>query len=179
MDSRGAFLLDSFLSGLPYEPTSCQRDLLARVALFLTGDDGDIMVVNGYAGTGKTSAIASVIGTMSALEVPCVLLAPTGRAAKVLSLYAGRPAYTIHKHIYRQKSHGEDGFSQFSLSPNKAKGTLFIVDEVSLIGIDSQGQGSAEFGTGNLLQDLVSFVRAGGLPAYTDRRCRTAAACRA
>ena len=73
MDSRGAFLLDSFLSGLPYEPTSCQRDLLARVALFLTGDDGDIMVVNGYAGTGKTSAIASVIGTMSALEVPCVI----------------------------------------------------------------------------------------------------------
>lgn len=161
MDRRAVFLLDSFLSALPYEPTSCQQDLLARIALFLTSDDGDIMVVNGYAGTGKTSAISSVIGTMSAMEVPCVLLAPTGRAAKVLSQYAGRPAYTIHKHIYRQKSHGEDGFSQFSLSPNKAKGTLYIVDEVSLIGIDSQGQGSAEFGTGNLLQDLVSFVRAG------------------
>ncbi|MBO4340953.1 MAG: AAA family ATPase [Bacteroidales bacterium] len=162
MFSRSDFLLDSFLRGLPYEPTSCQRDMLARVASFLTADDGDILVINGYAGTGKTSAISSVIGTMSSLNVPCVLLAPTGRSAKVLSQYSGRPAYTIHKHIYRQKSHGEDGFSQFSLSPNKAKGTLFIVDEVSLIGIDTaQGQGSAEFGTGNLLQDLVTFVRSG------------------
>ena len=124
--------------------------------------DGDILVVNGYAGTGKTTAIASVIRTMKEYRHPCILLAPTGRAAKVLSGYAGAPAYTIHKHIYRQKSVGGDGFGQFSLAPNKAKETLFIVDEVSLIGIEAaQSQSSQLFGSGNLLEDLVSFVRNG------------------
>ena len=157
---RSAFLYDRFLERFPYEPTSCQSALLSQVASFLTSDDGDILVVNGYAGTGKTTAVAAVIGAMTALEVPCVLLAPTGRAAKVLSLYAGRPASTIHKHIYRQKSFGADGFGQFSLSFNKARGALFIVDEVSLIGIDSSGKGGA-FGSGNLLEDLVQFVRSG------------------
>ena len=71
---------------------------------FLTGDDGDILILNGYAGTGKTTAVASVVAALKEFEVPCVLLAPTGRAAKVLSMYTGQPAYTIHKQIYRQKS---------------------------------------------------------------------------
>ena len=89
-------------------------------------------------------------------------MAPTGRSAKVLSSYAGQPAYTIHKHIYRQKSVGGDGFGQFSLAPNKAKDALFVVDEVSLIGIDTgQQQSSTSFGSGNLLDDLISFVRSG------------------
>lgn len=133
--------------------------MLQTVADFLTSDDGDILVVNGYAGTGKTTAVAAVVSALASLELSTVLLAPTGRSAKVLSQYAGRPASTIHKHIYRQKSFGADGFGQFSLAPNKARNTLFIVDEVSLIGITSDG-GSA-FGTGDLLADLVSFVRAG------------------
>jgi exodeoxyribonuclease-5 len=91
-----------------------------------------------------------------------VLLAPTGRAAKVLSSYSGHPAFTIHKHIYRQKSVGGDGFGQFSLFPNKDKQTLFIVDEVSLIGIEAgQQQSTTAFGSGNLLEDLISFVRSG------------------
>ena len=95
-------------------------------------------------------------------EVKSVLLAPTGRAAKVLAGYAGQPAFTIHKHIYRQKSVGGDGFGQFSLAPNKDKDTLFVVDEVSLIGIDSgQQQSFAAFGSGNLLDDLITFVRSG------------------
>jgi len=159
---RASFFLDAFLRRLPYEPTPCQGNLLRDVADFLTSDDGDILVVNGYAGTGKTTAVASVIGVMGEFSIPCVLLAPTGRSAKVLSLYARHPASTIHKHIYRQKSHGDDGFGQFTLAPNKAKGTLFIVDEVSLIGIEAaQRQGSASFGTGNLLEDLVGFVRNG------------------
>ena len=99
---------------------------------------------------------------LSELGVHCVLLAPTGRAAKVLSRYTGRHAGTIHKQIYRQQSLGADGYGQFSLSPNKLKSTLFIVDEVSLIGIDSQQQQSiAAFGTGNLLEDLVTYLRAG------------------
>ncbi|MBO4340172.1 MAG: AAA family ATPase, partial [Bacteroidales bacterium] len=121
------------------------------MASFLTGDDGDILVVNGYAGTGKTAAMASVINALEELEINCVLLAPTGRSAKVLAGYSGRPAHTIHKHIYRQKSFGNDGFGQFSLMPNKARNTLFIVDEVSLIGIEAAERGSA-FGSGNLLE---------------------------
>ncbi|MBR4734793.1 MAG: AAA family ATPase [Bacteroidales bacterium] len=160
MLSREGFLSDAFLRWFPYEPTPCQYALLGKVASFLTSDDGDILVVNGYAGTGKTAALASVINAMAELEVKCVLLAPTGRSAKVLSSYAGRPAYTIHKHIYRQKSFGSDGFGQFSLMPNKARNTLFIVDEVSLIGIEAGEKGSA-FGSGNLLEDLVAFVRSG------------------
>jgi len=159
---REDFLYKSFLGHLNWEPTSCQTGLLRDIASFVTCDDADILVVNGYAGTGKTTAVSAVIEALSELEVPCVLLAPTGRAAKVLSLYAHRPASTIHKHIYRQKSVGSDGFGQFSLSPNKAKDTLFIVDEVSLIGVDSlQQQSTTSFGSGNLLEDLVSFVRAG------------------
>ena len=159
---RNDFLYTSFLSHFQHQPTSCQENLLRKVADFVSSDDADILVVNGYAGTGKTTAISSVIASLKEFKTKCVLLAPTGRAAKVLSSYAGQPAFTIHKHIYRQKSVGGDGFGQFSLAPNKDKETLFIVDEVSLIGIDAgQQQSTSIFGTGNLLEDLVSFVRAG------------------
>ena len=162
MMDRAAFLEQQFLKHFKAEPTACQARLFREVADFVTCDDADILVVNGYAGTGKTTAIAAVIGALKNVGTPSVLLAPTGRAAKVLSGIAHRPAFTIHKHIYRQKSVGSDGFGQFSLSPNKAKGTLFVVDEVSLIGIDAaSSQGSTAFGTGNLLEDLVSFVRNG------------------
>ena len=142
MTSRAGFLYDCFLRRFPYEPTPCQDTLLQAVAAFLTADDGDI---------------ASVVGALKDLEINSVLLAPTGRSAKVLSQYAAQSASTIHKHIYRQKSIGTDGFGQFSLSYNKARNTLFIVDEVSLIGIGSEGS----FGSGNLLEDLVDFVRSG------------------
>ena len=160
--SRSDFLYSSFLSHFQHQPTSCQEDLLRKVAGFVSDDDADILVVNGYAGTGKTTAISSVIASLKEYKTKCVLLAPTGRAAKVLSSYAGQPAFTIHKHIYRQKSVGGDGFGQFSLAPNKDKDTLFVVDEVSLIGIDvGQQQSTSSFGSGNLLEDLVSFVRSG------------------
>ena len=128
---------------------------MRAVSVFLASDDGDILVVNGYAGTGKTTAMAAVVAGLAQLQIPSVLLAPTGRAAKVLSQYAGHPASTIHKHIYRQKSLSDAGVGAFSLSFNKARSTLFVVDEVSLIGL------SDGFGTGNLLEDLVAFVRAG------------------
>lgn len=159
---RSDFLYGSFIKHFNYDPTDCQDRLLRDSADFLTGDDGDIMVVNGYAGTGKTTAVASVVSALREFKVPCVLLAPTGRAAKVLSLYTGAPASTIHRHIYRQRSVGSDGLGQFTLAPNKSRDTLFIVDEVSLIGLDNGSQqSSATFGTGNLLEDLVSFVRNG------------------
>ena len=159
---RADFLYTGFVSRLKYDPTPCQEGLLRKVADFVAGDDSDILVVNGYAGTGKTTAVSSVISVLKEYGTKCVLLAPTGRAAKVLSSYSGQPAFTVHKHIYRQKSVGGDGFGQFTLSPNKDKQTLFVVDEASLIGIDAgQQQSSAAFGTGNLLDDLISFVRSG------------------
>ena len=185
---RGEFFYKRFKDNFPYDGTEDQDRLFREIADFVTCDDADILVVNGYAGTGKTSAIAAVIRSFDDLrpkrvdkrgtepaeavrnaeeatneyEEICYLLAPTGRAAKVLSLYAGKPARTIHKCIYRQKSIGDDGFGQFSLAPNKLSHKLFIVDEVSLIGIDdSQRLGTTQFGTGDLLKDLVEYVRAG------------------
>lgn len=159
---RADFLYSGFISKLAYQPTSCQDALLRKVADFVSSDEDDILVVNGYAGTGKTTAVSAVISLLKEYKTKCVLLAPTGRAAKVLSSYAGQQAYTIHKHIYRQKSVGGDGFGQFSLAPNKDKETLFVVDEVSLIGIDAGlQQSTASFGSGNLLEDLISFVRSG------------------
>ena len=159
---RAGFLYEDFLRNLEYEPTGCQKDFFSTAARFVTSDDADILVLNGYAGTGKTTALSAVISSLSSMHVPCVLMAPTGRAAKVLSRYSGRGAATIHKCIYRQKSVGDNGFGQFSIAPNKARDTLFIVDEVSLITVESmQQQSGMLFGTGNLLEDLVSFVRSG------------------
>ena len=176
---RGEFFYKRFKDNFPYDGTEDQDRLFREIADFVTCDDADILVVNGYAGTGKTSAIAAVIRAFDDLrpkvhtveatvseasdeyEEICYLLAPTGRAAKVLSLYAGKPARTIHKCIYRQKSIGDDGFGQFSLAPNKLSHKLFIVDEVSLIGIDdAQRQGTTQFGTGDLLKDLIEYVGA-------------------
>ncbi len=125
---RAGFLERKFLQHFSAEPTACQARLFRDVASFVTCDDADILVVNGYAGTGKTTAISAVISALQELGTPSVLLAPTGRAAKVLAGISHRSAFTIHKHIYRQKSVGSDGFGQFSLSPNKPRGTLFVVD---------------------------------------------------
>ena len=163
MLSRTDFLYSEFAKRLKVEATPCQDRFLHGAAAFLTRDDGDIMVLNGYAGTGKTTALAAVVDALEALGLHTVLLAPTGRAAKVLSEMCGRPAFTIHKHIYKQRSVGDDGFGQFNLVPNKDKNTLFVVDEVSLIGIDDAGsqESSAAFGSGNLLEDLIHFVRNG------------------
>lgn len=155
---RSAFLYAGFLKNLGFDPTECQDNLFKQISEFVTSDE-DLMVVNGYAGTGKTTALSSVITTLDFYKVPCVLLAPTGRAAKVLSGFAGKPAFTIHKHIYRQKSVGNAGFGEFTLSPNKLKNGLFIVDEASLIGVDTTG--TSAFGSGDLLDDLIRFVRSG------------------
>lgn len=154
------FFYNGFLAELDYEPTPCQDRLLRTASSFLRSDESDILVVNGYAGTGKTTAISAIISFLGSLDVNCILLAPTGRAAKVLSNYSGRPAFTIHKHIYRQKAVSGEGIGEFSLGPNMSRDTLFVVDEVSLIGIDDYRQHSTGcFGSGNLLEDLIAFVR--------------------
>ena len=154
---------DSFVSSLlgylGHEPTPCQTELFRKLAHFaVQSGQTDILVVSGYAGTGKTTAIAAFVKVLREFKSKYVLLAPTGRAAKVLSGFTGRSAYTIHKHIYRQKSGG--AFGEFQLDFNKARGTFFIVDEASLISTGGDGGGSL-FGSGNLLDDLVTFVRRG------------------
>ena len=154
-------LYEGFLKALDVEATPCQDALFRDIAKFLCTDEGDIFVINGYAGTGKTTALGAVINVLRRVGIKSVLLAPTGRAAKVLSAMSGRPASTVHKHIYRQKSVDSNGYGQFSLSPNKATHTLFVVDEASLIGVDLQAQNDSLFGSGDLLSDLVSFVRSG------------------
>lgn len=117
----------------------------------------ELFLLRGYAGTGKTTLVGALVKTLTELKQSVVLMAPTGRAAKVFSAYAGHPAYTIHKRIYRQKSITDD--SSFSLNVNLAKHTLFIVDEASMISND--GLSSSTFGSGRLLDDLIQYVYSG------------------
>ena len=116
----------------------------------------------GPAGTGKTSLISALVKTLEAIKIKTILLAPTGRAAKVVSRYSGHSAYTIHKKIYRQKSLAT-AEAQFSLDYNREKDAVFIVDEASMLA--NYSLDASAFGSGNLLDDLVSYVRQGS-------RCR-------
>lgn len=156
--SQSDFLYEKIAGNFPYEPSEDQTALFRVLADFMVQyEESDLMLVNGYAGTGKTSALAAFIRTLKELEVPFVLMAPTGRAAKVLSSYTGFPAYTVHKQIYRQKSLGSQELS-FSINYNKSRDTVYVVDESSLITIDS---GNSVFGSGNVLEDLLTYVRSG------------------
>ena len=150
------YLASQIKSNFPFNPTAEQEISLQKISEFiLSGDDRKIFMLCGYAGTGKTTLVSALVKTMAPLERRCVLLAPTGRAAKVFSSYSGRSAYTIHRWIYRQKSILNG--AQFVLSENRSVNTLFIVDEASMIAND----GSSGFGTGALLDDLVEYVYSG------------------
>ncbi len=154
------FFTDRLRHHLGYPPTPCQERLFDTLGRFtIQYETCDLLLVSGYAGTGKTSAIAAFVRTLKELHYRYVLLAPTGRSAKVLSGFTGEKAYTIHKHIYRQKGI-RDGVGEFQLNFNKAKDTFFIVDEASLISVETN-TGGGLFGSGDLLDDLVQFVRAG------------------
>ena len=143
----------------PYQPTSEQEIALKKLASFLTEQAGEqVFLLRGYAGTGKTSLVAALIKALDELKQKSVLLAPTGRAAKVLSSYAGHAAFTIHKKIYRQLSFSND-WENFSVNDNLVTHTLFIVDEASMI--SNEGLSGASLGTGRLLDDLVQYVYAG------------------
>lgn len=141
------------------EPTSGQRELFEKLGRFLTVAPSEfpLLVVRGYAGTGKTTAVSAFIKVLKELKHKFVLLAPTGRAAKVLSNYSGMQAKTIHKQIYRQRSLS-DKESKFAIDFNKSRDTVYIVDEASLITIGS-GVETSIFGTGDLLDDLISYIR--------------------
>ena len=150
------YLTSQIKTNFPFVPTKEQEISLEEISSFLLSpDDRRLFLLCGYAGTGKTSLVAALVKTMEQLERRTVLLAPTGRAAKVFSSYSGRPAYTIHKWIYRQKSILNG--SSFTLMENRAQNTLFIVDEASMIA----NEGATNFGSGALLDDLVEFVYSG------------------
>lgn len=117
-----------------------------------------IFLLKGYAGTGKTTLISALVKTLDQLKQKCVLLAPTGRAAKVFSHYAGHPAYTIHRKIYRQRTFSNE-LDNFVMNANLHQHTLFIVDEASMIA--NEGLSGGMFGTGRLLDDLIHYVYAG------------------
>ena len=143
----------------PYEPTLEQEIAVKSLSEFLLSTLADeVFILRGYAGTGKTSLVGALVKTMDQLLQKSVLLAPTGRAAKVFSAYAGHPAFTIHKKIYRQQAFSNE-LSNFSINDNLATNTLFIVDEASMI--SNEGLSGSMFGTGRLLDDLVQFVYSG------------------
>ena len=142
-----------------FNTTSGQKKIIESLSEYLAESDPvAIFVLNGYAGTGKTTLIAALVGALKDCGIKPVLLAPTGRAAKVLSRYSGEPALTIHKRIYRQRTNA-DYESKFSLNINQERGAVFIVDEASMLANGSSD--GAIFGSGALLDDLVSYVRGG------------------
>lgn len=156
---RDTIIYNQLCKNLGNTPTDDQSDALKKIAGYICDNNNDIMfLMTGYAGTGKTSVISSVVKTLDSLRMRSVLLAPTGRAAKVLSSYSGRQAFTIHKKIYRQKS-SKDGFGNFSLDRNLHKDTFFIVDEASMVS-NSSGDSSL-FGSGRVLDDLIEYVYSG------------------
>lgn len=142
-----------------FPPTQEQAHALEVFAEFLTDRDPHaVMILRGSAGTGKTTLSGAIVRTLKEIRQKVILLAPTGRAAKVFSLNSGSPAYTIHRRIYREKSFsGVEG--QFNLNDNLYTDTLFMVDEASMIA--NMGLGGMSFGSGCLLDDLVHFVYQG------------------
>ena len=142
-----------------FPPTQEQANALDVFARFLTDRNPQVvMILRGSAGTGKTSLSGAIVRTLQSIRQKVMLLAPTGRAAKVFSLNSGTPAYTIHRRIYREKSFsGVDG--QYNLNDNLFTDTLFMVDEASMVA--NMGLGGMNFGSGCLLDDLVHFVYQG------------------
>lgn len=148
-------------SAFGHVPTKEQEVAIDCFARFMTDrHERAVMVLRGAAGTGKTSLSAAIVQALVSLQQKMVLLAPTGRAAKVFSLFAQQPAYTIHRRIYRQKSMD----SNFDLNYNSAQDTLFMVDEASMIA-NATNYGDSIFAGGQLMDDLIRFV-------YNDRNCR-------
>ncbi|WP_288919829.1 AAA family ATPase [uncultured Prevotella sp.] len=150
------------LAEFHFTPTAEQRDAVSVFASFITDrDPRSVMVLRGSAGTGKTVLAGAIVKAMTGLGRKVMLLAPTGRAAKVFALNSGHEAFTIHRRIYRERTFSGPGGS-FNLNDNLYADTLFIVDEASMI--SNMGHESA-FGSGRLLDDLISYV-------YSGRNCR-------
>lgn len=153
------YFIEKIKQNFPFSLTNDQQSAITKIVDFIFNPKSEeVFLLKGYAGTGKSSLIGALVKTMAQFEKKTVLLAPTGRAAKVFSLYSDESAYTIHKKIYRQKSMSDSGAS-FSLTNNLHQNTLFIVDEASMISNES-GENSF-FGTGRVLDDLIEYVYSG------------------
>lgn len=149
-DQLKALILENF----PHQPTPEQEKVVEMWATFMFQRDLEqVFMLRGYAGTGKTTLVGALVRTLQMLKQRIILLAPTGRAAKVMSSYSGYPASTIHRQIYRQRTFGED---RFTASPNLHPHTTFIVDEASMIA--NTGLSGNIFGEGRLLDDLIHYV---------------------
>ena len=155
--------IDEVVREFGFTPTHDQLNALETFARFLADREQNcVMVMRGSAGTGKTSLAGAMVRTFTRLGQKLLLMAPTGRAAKVFAVNSGHTAFTIHRKIYREKSYSGIG-GQFNLNDNMHKNTLFMIDEASMIG---RGGGmTSDFGTGDLLSDLVQFV-------YNGQNCR-------
>jgi exodeoxyribonuclease-5 len=157
------FFYQQIRQQIPFDPTAEQASALEKLSEFLFSRERDgVFLLKGYAGTGKSSLAGALVKAMDQLGQKAVLLAPTGRAAKIFAAYSGHPAYTIHKKIYRQQvfSHEPSGFV---LADNLQQDTIFFVDEASMISND--GLEGISFGTGRLLNDLIQYV-------YSGENCR-------
>ncbi len=154
---------DNFLKAYPYEPTEDQLRAIYVLSRFIfTSKPRPLFVLKGYAGTGKTSIVSTLVNLLPRIGQKAVLLAPTGRAAKVLSNYSGQPATTIHKRIYFTQS-GAEGAVHVSLQVNKFRNTIFVVDEASMIHDSSLNEGG--FAGRSLLEDLFNYV-------YNEQNCK-------
>lgn len=156
-------IAERIVETMPFAPTREQGEAIGVFSTFVCDrHDRTAMVLRGSAGTGKTSLAGAIVRTMAALKQKMVLLAPTGRAAKVFALNSGHATFTIHRRIYRQKSM-DARMGSFNLNDNLHSDTLFIIDEASMVA--NQGSPSSPFGGGYLLDDLVEYV-------YGGRGCR-------
>jgi len=154
------YISQTILNEFPYNPTGDQQQLIEKLAGFIVdADPASVFVLKGYAGTGKTTIVSSLVRVLPSLKANSVLLAPTGRAAKVLAGYSGNQAFTIHKKIYRILP-ASDGSISVVLQQNKYKNAFFIVDEASMIG-GTRSEQTELFGGTNLLDDLLQYANAG------------------
>lgn len=157
------FYFSTICRHIGFAPTAEQASAIRTFADFaLDRNERVVMILRGSAGTGKTTLAGAIVKALVEMKQKLVLMAPTGRAAKVFAMNAGQAAFTIHRKIYRQKTM-TDMASPFTLNANLATDTLFIVDEASMI--SNLGMGDSSFGSGCLLDDLVQFV-------YSGRNCR-------
>ena len=155
------FIAKKIRAHFAFEPTEDQQNVFNELAKFLA-TDAEVFIINGFAGTGKTTLIKAVIDSLQELGLNYSLMAPTGRAAKVLSNYTSKPAFTIHKKIYRQRN-VQDGIQKFGMNFNAAQNVVYIVDEASMLS-DSTSENTI-FGSGSVINDLFRFI-------FNEHKCK-------
>ena len=155
------FIAKKIRAHFAFEPTEDQQNVFNELSKFLA-TDAEVFIINGFAGTGKTTLIKAVIDSLQELGLNYSLMAPTGRAAKVLSNYTSKPAFTIHKKIYRQRN-VQDGIQKFGMNFNAAQNVVYIVDEASMLS-DSTSENTI-FGSGSVINDLFRFI-------FNEHKCK-------